>query len=393
MTDYWTDALKDTRAPQIDDIGPTANGGDSDSSDGVAALIQGTNPARVADAGRRYKEIAEMCADSVKLLHNQAGRIAETLGGESLQKIFETVGELQRDLARISIAADSVGVPLEWYGARVLPWFQNNVPRTGGVGLDDDLGDAFGSDTNGHALARHHLRQLNRFMGDVYGSIAGYVEQRSSAPQVGMTDPSLGPGPTLPSGLTGSPYAGSGLGSPYGTSGLGLPGTPSGLDTPGYQDPSLQNPSPQNPSLQDPSLKDPSLKDPSLQSPQTPDLKSPELNNPNLPQTPTTNLAGLPPQTSLPQTNLPPGGTTGQPTGGGPGTLPGSAPATQLSGSGSPAGGAGRLGATGMPMGMMPPMMGGGQNGNERDRDQTRLPMVEDEAFETDDMGGPSVIA
>ncbi|MEW1837344.1 hypothetical protein AB0392_05240 [Nonomuraea angiospora] len=403
MTDYWTDALKDTRAPQIDDIAPTGNG-DSDSSDGVAALIQGTNPGRVADAGKRYKEIAEMCAESVELLHNQAGRIAETLGGESLQKIFETVGELQRDLARISIAADSVGVPLEWYGAQVLPWFHNNVPRTGSVGLDDDIGDAFGSDTNGHALARHHLRQLNRFMGEVYGAIAGYVEQRSSAPQAGMTDPSLPLGPKLPSSLTGDPYAG----SPYGTPRLDLPGTPSSFDTPGLQnpplqDPSLKDPSLQNPSLKDPSLQDPSLKDPSLQTPQTPDLKdpslqtpdlkNPELNTPKLPPTPTTNLAEVPPQPSLPQTNLPPGPTTGQPTSSGPGTLPGSVPATQLSGSGSPAGGAGRLGATGMGMGMMPPMMGGGQNGTERDRDRARFPLVEDEAFETDDMGGPSVIA
>ncbi|MGW6497577.1 hypothetical protein [Nonomuraea angiospora] len=403
MTDYWTDALKDTRAPQIDDIAPTGNG-DSDSSDGVAALIQGTNPGRVADAGKRYKEIAEMCAESVELLHNQAGRIAETLGGESLQKIFETVGELQRDLARISIAADSVGVPLEWYGAQVLPWFHNNVPRTGSVGLDDDIGDAFGSDTNGHALARHHLRQLNRFMGEVYGAIAGYVEQRSSAPQAGMTDPSLPLGPKLPSSLTGDPYAG----SPYGTPRLDLPGTPSSFDTPGLQnpplqDPSLKDPSLQNPSLKDPSLQDPSLKDPSLQTPQTPDLKdpslqtpdlkNPELNTPKLPPTPTTNLAEVPPQPSLPQTNLPPGPTTGQPTSSGPGTVPGSVPATQLSGSGSPAGGAGRLGATGMGMGMIPPMMGGGQNGTERDRDRARFPLVEDEAFETDDMGGPSVIA
>ncbi|MFI9841155.1 hypothetical protein ACIHFD_29270 [Nonomuraea sp. NPDC051941] len=398
MTDYWTDALKDTRAPQIDDIAPTGNG-DSDSSDGVAALIQGTNPDRVADAGKRYKEIAEMCAASVELLHNQAGRIAETLGGESLQKIFETVGELQRDLARISIAADSVGTPLEWYGAQVLPWFHNNVPRTGSVGLDDDIGDAFGSDTNGHALARHHLRQLNRFMGDVYGAIAGYVEQRSTAPQAGMTDPSLPLGPGMPSGLTGDPYKGSSLGSPYGNPSLGLPGTPPGLDTPGLQNPSLQDPSLKDPSLQNPSLKDPtlkdpslqgpSLKDPSLQTPQTPDLKNPELNTPQLPQTPRTDLAGVPPQTAPPQTNLPPGA----PTSNGPSTLPGSVPATQLSGSGSPAGGAGRLGATGMGMGMMPPMMGGGQNGTERDRDRARFPLVEDEAFETDDMGGPSVIA
>ncbi|MBE1591727.1 hypothetical protein ACFPOI_14370 [Nonomuraea angiospora] len=408
MTDYWTDALKDTRAPQIDDIAPTGNG-DSDSSDGVAALIQGTNPGRVADAGKRYKEIAEMCAESVELLHNQAGRIAETLGGESLQKIFETVGELQRDLARISIAADSVGVPLEWYGAQVLPWFHNNVPRTGSVGLDDDIGDAFGSDTNGHALARHHLRQLNRFMGEVYGAIAGYVEQRSSAPQAGLTDPSLPLGPKLPSSLTGDPYAGTGPGSPYGTPRLDTPAlqNPS-LQDPSLQDPSLQNPSLQNPSLQDPSLQspslqNPSLKDPSLQTPQTPDLKdpslqnpdlkNPELNTPKLPETPRTDLAAVPPQPSLPQTNLPPGPTTGQPTGNGPGTLPGTVPATQLSGSGSPASGAGRLGATGMGMGMIPPMMGGGQNGSERDRDRARFPLVEDEAFETDDMGGPSVIA
>ncbi|MFI7228155.1 hypothetical protein ACIBO5_33465 [Nonomuraea angiospora] len=408
MTDYWTDALKDTRAPQIDDIAPTGNG-DSDSSDGVAALIQGTNPGRVADAGKRYKEIAEMCAESVELLHNQAGRIAETLGSESLQKIFETVGELQRDLARISIAADSVGVPLEWYGAQVLPWFHNNVPRTGSVGLDDDIGDAFGSDTNGHALARHHLRQLNRFMGEVYGAIAGYVEQRSSAPQAGLTNPSLPLGPKLPSSLAGDPYAGTGPGSPYGTPRLDTPA----LQNPSLQDPSLQNPSLQNPSLQDPSLQNPSLKDPSLQTPQTPDLKdpslqnpdlkspslqnpdlkNPELNTPKLPETPRTDLAAVPPQPSLPQTNLPPGPTTGQPPGNGPGTLPGTVPATQLSGSGSPASGAGRLGAAGMGMGMIPPMMGGGQNGSERDRDRARFPLVEDEAFETDDMGGPSVIA
>ncbi|MBF8193178.1 hypothetical protein ITP53_47425 [Nonomuraea sp. K274] len=407
MSDYWTAALKDTRKPQVEDTMPVG-GGDAESSDGVAALIQSTNPARIAEAGKNYRRIAEMCADSVDLLHLQAGRIAETLGGEALQGIFETIGELQRDLARISFAARSVGEPLVWYGEQVLPWFHNNVPRTGDVPVDDWFYDMVGEDNNGHALARHHLRQLNRFMGDAYGAIGGYVEQRSSAPQGGMVDPSL----ASPTGL--QPL--SGVGDPY--AGSGLPGTPGftqpDLQNPAMRDPSLTDPSLTDPSLKDPSLTDPSLKDPTLENPalkdpsledpssqdpdasaQSPaDLKNPALDTPDLktpepPHIPTaTDLSSLPQtaptQTGVPQTGVPQTGT-------GPGAPSGTAAVTQAGGATPP--GAGRAGATGMPMGMIPPMMGGAPGGQERERERARFPLVEDEAFDSDDLGGPSVVA
>ncbi|MEO3884295.1 hypothetical protein [Nonomuraea sp. B5E05] len=407
MTEYWVEPLKDTRAPQIEDTMPVGGDGDAESSDGVSALIQSTKPDRVAEAGRQYKEIADMCEHSVELLHKQAGSIAETLGGETLEQVFKTIGELQKDLARIAFAARSVGEPLRWYGEEVLPWFHNNVPRTGGVGLDDSVGDFFGSDTNGHALARHHLRQLNRFMGEAYNAMGDYVEQRSRAPQTGMSG-EYGPFVAQPGlGPTGDPY----LGSPYespgfgGTPGLGGPDVP-GLDDPSLRDPSLRDPSLQDPSQQDPSLKDPSLQDPSLQDPslkdpslkdpslqdaaqnpdlKTPDLKTPEVKSPDLPQTPSpTDLSAVPPTSPQNLGNVP---ATG------PSAPSGSAPATQLGSTTATPPVGGRAGAAGMPMGMIPPMMGGaGQGGQGRDRERATFPLVEDEAFETDDMGGPSLI-
>ncbi|MEO3804969.1 hypothetical protein [Nonomuraea sp. B1E8] len=410
MTEYWVEPLKDTRAPQIEDTMPVGGDGDAESSDGVSALIQSTKPDRVAEAGRQYKAIADMCEESVELLYKQAGSIAETLGGETLEQVFKTIGELQKDLARIAFAARSVGEPLRWYGEEVLPWFHHNVPRTGGVGLDDSVGDFFGSDTNGHALARHHLRQLNRFMGEAYNAMGDYVEQRSRAPQTGMSG-AFGPQPRL--GSDGGPYLGSPYGSPGlgGTPGLGGPDVP-GLDDPSLRDPSLRDPSLQDPSLkdpsqqdpsqQDPSLKDPSQQDPSLQDPsqqdpslqdaaqnpdlKTPDLKTPEVKSPDLPQPPSPTDLSAVPQTS-PQ-NL------GNVPATGPGAPSGSAPATQLGSTTATPPVGGRFGAAGMPMGMIPPMMGGaGQGGQERDRERATFPLVEDEAFETDDMGGPSVIA
>ncbi|TDB92861.1 hypothetical protein E1267_43665, partial [Nonomuraea longispora] len=263
MTDYWVEPLKDTRAPQIEDTMPVGGGGgDAESSDGVSALIQSTKPDRVAEAGRHYKAIADMCEESVELLHRQAGVIAETLGGETLEQVFKTIGELQKDLARISFAARSVGEPLRWYGEEVLPWFHHNVPRTGSVGLDDSIGDFFGSDTNGHALARHHLRQLNRFMGEAYTAMGDYVEQRSKPPQTGPMNPF--DTQNYPAGGIGDPYAGPGLGSPYGSPDLGATSGLGGPDLPGLNDPSLDGPSLDDPSLKDPSLQDPSLQDLSL---------------------------------------------------------------------------------------------------------------------------------
>ncbi|TDE19131.1 hypothetical protein E1295_47855 [Nonomuraea mesophila] len=405
MTDYWVRALRDARAPQIEDTMPTGldGAGDAESSDGVSALIQNTKPDRIAEAGRRYEEIANMCERSVELLHKQAGAIAETLGGQTLEQVFKTIDELQKDLARIVFAARSVSRPLIWYGEDVLPWFRDNVPRTGDKGwlsdIDDAVGDdVFQTDTNAHALARHHLRQLNRFMGEAYNAMGDYVEQRSTAPQVGMNGEygQFGPQPGL--GSNGNPYLGSPYGSPDlgGTPGLGGPDVP-GLDDPSLQDPSLRDPSLQDPSQQDPSLKDPSLQDPSLKDPslqdaaqnpdlRTPDLKTPEIKSPELPQTPSPTDLSAVPQTS-PQNlgNIP---ATG------PGAPSGSAPATQLGSATATPPAGGRPGAGGMPMGMIPPMMGGaGQGGQGRDRERATFPLVEDEAFETDDMGGPSVVA
>jgi hypothetical protein len=403
MSGYFEEPLKSRQRPQIDDV--MATGGDSDSSEGIAALIEQTRPERIAEAGRNYQEIARLCEASVAELSTQAQAIANTMGGESLHGVFEKIGELQKDLARIHVAATSVGRPLQWYGEQVLPWFKRNVPRTGGTSIDDDLFDTFGSvEDNAHVIARHHLRLLNAYMGDVYGAMTDYLEQSAKAPQTGMVDPSIGsPGGFKMPGLggVGDPYAG--LGSPYGTPNIpGMDGSRPRLDTPGLNPPNLQDPNLQNPGLQNPSPRDPSLQNPSLPNPnlpgQTPpDYKAPDFKTPEVPATPRTptNLAELP-QTTVPNPAAPgnPGGPATQtPPGnpGGPGSSYGAGAATQLAGAGS-AGGA-RGGMPGMGMGMVPPMMGGGQGGQERDRDRTRFPLLEDEAFETDDMGGPSVIA
>jgi hypothetical protein len=290
----------------------------------------------------------------------------------------------------------------------VLPWFKRNVPRSGTTSIDDDVVDSFGGiEDNAHVIARHHLRLLNSFMRDAYGAVTGYVEQSARTPQVGMTDPGLGSQTGLPLGMGGTPdpYAGSGLTSPYQNADFGgLTGPQPGLDTPGYQSPDFQAPGAQTPDLgQNPGGTDPSLQTPQPPTGQTtPDLKVPEtqnaalntpgLNTPNLTQPPSTtdlsglNPAGLPNQPSGPNTGLPTGTATG------PGLPSGSAAATQLGGAAGLPGGA-RAAASGMPMGMMPPMMGAGQGGQEKDRERARFPLVEDESFETDDMGGPSVIA
>ncbi|NUO96365.1 MAG: hypothetical protein HOW59_00365 [Nonomuraea sp.] len=399
MTGYWSENLKETLVPQVDGVA-ALNGGDSDSSEGVRALIEATDPERIAQAGRNYLDIARMCADSVAELSTQARVIAETLGGESLRGIFETIKGLQQDLARIQVAATSVGTPLEWYGTRILPWFRDNIPGTGNVSLDDDLFDSFGNvENNGHALARHHLRLLNAYIRDVHWAIGGHLEQRSKAPQVGVADPSLtSPKGVFPPSLTGDPYAGSSLGSPYGhTPGL------TGPDLPGYNDPALQKPSLPDPSLRDPSQQDPSLQTPSPNSPRldSPNVNTPNLNTPNLntptpdpsaPKTP--DLSPAPSPTTLatvPPATVP---TSTVPTSTGPYAPLGTAAATQLGAAGAQPPSGPRTGAaSGMGMGMIPPMMGGAGSNQEQDRERARLPLVEDEAFETDDMGGPSVIA
>lgn len=407
MDSFFREPLKDVgRQPQIDDVATT---GDAETSSGIIDLIlNNTNPERIKLAGEDYKKLAEMCDGSVQLLSKVAAEIMETLGGDKVEGILKTFIELQRDLARIGAAARSVGIPLAWYGRDVLPWFHDNIPRVGDDAFFDWMGDNVGeTDTNAHALARHHLRQLNRFMGDVHTAMGTeHLEQHAVAPQGGgLTDPSLPAQTGLPTGLpgTGNPYAGAGLGSPYGTPNIpGMDGSRPRLDTPGlnppgYQDPNLQNPGLQNPSPRDPSLQNPSLPNPNLPGQTPPDYKAPDFKTPEVPATPRTptNLAELP-QTTVPNPATPgnPGGPATQtPPGnpGGPGSSYGAGAATQLAGAGSVGGARGGMPGTGM--GMVPPMMGGGQGGQERDRDRTRFPLLEDETFETDDMGGPSVIA
>jgi hypothetical protein len=215
--------------------------------------------------------------------------------------------------------------------------------------------------------------------------------------------------PGLPGGMTGDPYAGTGLGSPYGTPGLSAPNLP-GLKTPGLTDPAVpdgQNPALQNPSLQNPALQNPALQNPALNTPDpkasqlpqiptttdlssNPALNTPDLKTSQLPQIPTTTDLSSNPQNPAPGQ---PNGTTSPTNGGvGPFTLPGTAQAAQFTGTSGTQAAAGRAAGMG-PMGMMPPMMGGGGMGQERDRERTHYPMLEDETFETDDMGGPSVVA
>ncbi|MFC4006053.1 hypothetical protein ACFOY2_02385 [Nonomuraea purpurea] len=397
MTDFWEEALKDPRAPQPDGVRPLY-GGDSDSSAGIAALIEDTKPELIAQAGKNYQVIAGMCRDSVEKLSQQAQIIAKTMGGDSAQGVLNTINELQQDLARIYDAASSVGRPLEWYGSDVLPWFQRNVPRTGSMSIDDDLFDGMGAvEDNAHAIARHHLQLLNAFMGDAYNAMNGYVEQSATAPQTGLPGTGLGSGlgGIPPGGLPGGSgsYPGAGLSSPYGSPDLnGLTGPKSGLDVPGTQTPGFGDPSRQDPSLQPPQTTvpgSPDMKNPDMK---TPDVKTPDLNTPDLPQTPsTTNLANVPQPPSL--GGQPPQTQTGLPVGG-PGPPSGTSPVTQLgAAAGGPAAGAGSTGASGMPMGMVPPMGGAANGGQERERERARASLVEDEAFDSDDMGGPSVIA
>jgi hypothetical protein len=418
VSGYSVYLLKDAKRPQVGDTAAT-NGGDSDSSDGVADLIDNTtNPARVADAGTCYVTVAEMCGESVETLYRQAQRISESLGGDALEGVFKKIGELQNDLAQVDQAAQTVGRPLVWYGQQVLPWFRNNVPRTGDVDVDDDIGDFFGTDGNAHALARHHLEQLNRFMGEVHDRIQPELEQRATPPAGGAgIDPHLpGVSGVGPLGGVPDPYSSGGFDSPY--TGPDLPDlndpSGSGLDTPGpgdlgsggtsAQDPSLQDPSTQDPSLKDPSLQDPSTQNPSTQNPDVPgldqpppDLSSPDLNNPDLktPDLPKTDLSGLPNTlTGNPNlTNIPNNLNTGIPSTGpqSPSGI-GSATVAQGAGGGGSGGGAGRAAAGGMPMGMFPPGMGGG-GGQDQDRERTRFPLLEDAAFESEDLGGPAVIA
>ncbi|MFI7144047.1 hypothetical protein ACIBO2_03970 [Nonomuraea sp. NPDC050022] len=403
MSGYTLYQLREANRPLVDDIA-AVGGGDSDSSEGIVDLILNhTDPGRVVEAGDSYVTIADSLATSIKNLHDEAQRLAGSMGGETLEGIFKKIDELQKDMAAVNYGAQTVGRPLVWYGQQVLPFFRDNVPQVGDVGLDDDIGDTFGSDGNAHALARHHLKQLNRFMGDVYDHISPEMEQRAAPPQGGGVNP--GPMPGL--GGTGNgrlgggvpdPYTG--LGSPYSSlSGLTDPtssgvGDPSGLTDPNQRptDPSTNLPDPngaQNPNL--PGLDQAGVKTPDLRSPQTPDLKNPgDLKTPSLPDT-KANLAGFPDtmspdlahrvNTGVPSTGpLAPSGT-------------GTATTAAQGAGGLTAGGAARGGTGGMPMGMYPPGMGGGGQGQEQDRERTRFPMIEDEAFETDDLGGPAVIA
>ncbi|HUR06211.1 MAG TPA: hypothetical protein VM347_26930 [Nonomuraea sp.] len=405
---YTLYQLREAVRPQVDDIA-AVGGGDSDSSQGIVDLIRNhTDPARVEAAGGNYVTIAESVATSIKNLRDEAQRLAGSMGGEPLEGIFKKIGELQSDLAAVNYGAQTVGLPLVWYGRQVLPFFRDNVPQVGDVGLDDDMGDAFGSDGNAHALARHHLKQLNRFMGVVYDRIAPEMEQRAAPPSGSGVNPGQLPGlDGLGNGRLGGgvsdPY--SGLGGPYSSlPGLNDPSLSGVGDQPGRTDPSLPDPGgAQNPSLPDPSdaqnpdLKNPGdLKTPDLQTPQTPDLQTPDLKNPGdlkspaLPDT-KANLAGFP-DTMTP--DLANRVNTGVPSTGplSPSGIGTATTAAQGAG-GLTGGGAGvRAGTGGMGMGMYPPGMGGA-NGQDQDRERTRFPMIEDEAFETDDLGGPAVIA
>ncbi|MEV0348423.1 hypothetical protein AB0H88_21835 [Nonomuraea sp. NPDC050680] len=403
MSGYTLYQLREANRPLVDDIA-AVGGGDSDSSEGIVDLILNhTDPGRVVEAGNSYVTIADSVATSIKNLHDEAQRLAGSMGGATLEGVFKKIDELQKDMAAVNYGAQTVGRPLVWYGQQVLPFFRDNVPQVGDVGLDDDIGDTFGTDGNAHALARHHLKQLNRFMGEVYDHISPEMEQRAAPPQGGGVNP--GPMPRL--GGTGNgrlgggvpdPYTG--LGSPYSSlSGLTDPtssgiGDPSGLTDPNQRptDAGTNLPDPnsaQTPGV--PGLDQTGVKTPDLQTPQTPDLKNPgDLKTPGLPDT-RANLAGFPDtmspdlahrvNTGVPSTGpLSPSGT-------------GTATTAAQGAGGLTAGGAARGGAGGMPMGMYPPGMGGGGQDQEQDRERTRFPMVEDEAFETDDLGGPAVIA
>lgn len=420
MSDFWEEALRDeNRAPHPDGT-QSLNGADSEDADGVAALLQSTEPEQIARAGRDYLEIARMCGESVAELSAQARAISETLGGESLEGVFRTLGELQRDLARISAAATSVGTPLEWYGDKVLRWFKDNVPGTGSVGLDDDVFDAFGSvEDNGHVLARHHLRLLNGYMGDVYGAIAPTVEQRTSAPGADLGLPSSGRGLGLPGGS----YSGSGLTSPYGDiSGFGSPTArgPAARTSPASAN-RRTRPSRIPPWATPPCATPPCVtrRSRTRRSPaaRTRVSRVPVSSTPRC-RTRTCLACPLPrstrpagcrsrrPRRTCPACHRPPcrrrtchaavsGTTTLPPTGNGPGVTSGATPVAPF-GVSVPkplAAGAG-LGLNGMPMGMLPPFGATGAGaGQERERERTRMALVEDEAFESDDLGGPPVIA
>ncbi|MEV6153226.1 hypothetical protein AB0L53_23050 [Nonomuraea sp. NPDC052129] len=405
MTGYTLYQLKDGARPLPDDIATSK--GDSENSQGIVDLIRNhTDPRKIEDAGHNYATLAASCEESMRNLQAEAQRIAASLGGEPLEGVFKKIGELQKDLAAVNYSAQTVANPLIWYGRDVLPFFRDNVPQVGSAGWDDDLRDSvFGTDGNAHALARHHLRQLNRFMGVVYDRIAPELEQRAAPPPGAGVTPvelpkmdGLGGNGRLGGGGVSDPYTG--LGSPYSSlSGLTDPtssgvGDPSGLTDPNQRptDPSTNLPDPngaQNPNL--PGLDQAGVKTPDLQSPQTPDLKNPgDLKTPSLPDT-KANLAGFPDtmspdlahrvNTGVPSTGpLTPSGT-------------GTATTAAQGAGGLTAGGAARGGTGGMPMGMYPPGMGGGGQGQEQDRERTRFPMIEDEAFETDDLGGPAVIA
>ncbi|MEU7853386.1 hypothetical protein [Nonomuraea sp. NPDC049141] len=405
---YTLYQLRDGTRPLPDDIATTK--GDSENSQGIVDLIRNnTNPRKIEDAGHNYDALAASCEEAMKNLQTEAGRIAASLGGEPLEGVFKKIGELQKDLAAVNYSAQTIAKPLIWYGRDVLPFFRDNVPQVGSAGWDDDLRDSvFGTDGNAHALARHHLRQLNRFMGVVYDRIAPELEQRAAPPPgAGVTPAHLpgldGLGGNGRLGGVSDPY--SGLGSPYSSlPGMNDPSLSGVGDQPGLTDPNLPDPNgAQNPSLSDPSgaqnpdlknpgdLKTPDLKTPDLQTPQTPDLKNPgDLKTPALPDT-KANLAGFP-DTMTP--DLANRVNTGVPTTGplSPSGI-GTATTAAQGACGLTGGGAGvRAGTGGMGMGMYPPGMGGA-NGQEQDRERTRFPMIEDEAFETDDLGGPAVIA
>jgi hypothetical protein len=404
----------------------TPNGGEPNKSGDIVGLLQATQPVNVTGAGNSYQEIAKACWASAELLHQQSGRIAENLGGETAPKVLDALGKLHGSLTALAGTADLIGSTLVWYGGEVLTWFRKNVPRVGNYSIDDTVDNVLGGVSNAHALAVYHLKLLNGFMGKAYDNIPPTLDQHFPKPShAGPSFPPLpvhGGNGSLPgvqlanSHLPGSsPFGGPDLAAGSPDPGLGVPtlsGSPSlpSADQPG--DPSAGFPAtgadlsgpgqglpnvPQTPTIPDlggaastPDLGLPSVGPPGTGLGQTPSFTDPTLTDP-------TKLADFTgPGNPPPFTNVSTGNTGGV---GGP--LPTPTPISgQAVGAGSAIGAGGGVGAAlrapgagGMPMGMIPPMMGGmPQQEQQQDRLKSLMEDEEDDVYGTNEGGSPARI-
>ncbi|HEY9519369.1 MAG TPA: hypothetical protein VIQ98_08910, partial [Gemmatimonadales bacterium] len=406
----------------------TPDGGEPKKSGDIVELLQATNPGNVTKAGDSYQKIAQACSASAEVLHQQSGRIAENLGGETAPKVLEALDKLHDSLITLAGTAGLIGSIAVWYGEEVLPWFRDNVPRVGNYSIDDTVDNVLGGVSNAHALAVYHLQQFNGFMGEAYDHMPETLDLKLPKPL--DTASSFLPLP-VPGGNGSQPLTQlAGLNSHFpGSSPFGGPDLAAGSPDPGLGVPTFSGP----PSL--PSAGQPG--DPPAGLPTTgADLPGPGQGLPNVPQTPTVpDLGGaasapdlgLPsagqPATGLGQTpsfadptltdptkladftgpgNPPPftNVSTGN-TGGLGGPLPTPTPISgQAVGAGSAIGAGGGVGAAlrapgagGMPMGMIPPMMGGmPQQEQQQDRLKSLMEDEEDDVYGTNEGGSPARI-